>query len=158
MKFKRHLEIVKGRIDAVPLVNVAFLVLLFFLLTSSFVLQPGVSVETTQLPASTLFAGAPGQSAMMVTVTRDDMIFFNDERVDLVRLKTGLEDAARRFPGARVVLKSDQRVSYERLVQILDLIKSAGIQSVLLATRPLLNAPATPPIKPEAAPAATRTP
>ena len=158
MKFKRHLEIVKGRIDAVPLVNVAFLVLLFFLLTSSFVLQPGVSVETTQLPVSTLFAGAPGQSAMMVTVTRDDMIFFNDERVDLVRLQIGLEDAARRFPNVRVVLKSDQRVSYERLMQILDLIKSAGIQNVLLATRPLLNAPATPPIKPEAAPATPRTP
>jgi len=158
MKFKRHLEIVKGRMDAVPLVNVALLVLLFFLLSSSFVLQPGVNVETTQLPPSTLFAGVPGQSAMMITVTRDDMIFFKDERMDLVRLKEGLEDAVRRFPGVRVVLKSDERVSYQRLVQILDLIKSAGIQNVLLATRPLLNAPATPPIKPEAAPAATRTP
>jgi biopolymer transport protein ExbD len=158
MKFKRHLEIVKGRIDAVPLVNVALLVLLFFLLSSSFVLQPGVNVELTQLPVSTLYAGAPGQAALMITATRDDMIFFNDERMDLNKLKTSLEASARKFPGLRVVLKSDQRVSYERLVQIMDLIKSAGIQHVLLATRPVLKTPATPPLKADMPAASAKSP
>jgi biopolymer transport protein ExbD len=147
MKFKRHLEIVKGRVDAVPLVNVALLVLVFFLLSSSFVLQPGINVEMAQLPAATLSAGAPGQGAIMITVTRDDLIFFNDERTDLVKLKAGLEAAVRKFPGLRFVVKADQRVSYERLVQILDIAKATGIQNVLMATRPVLNAPAMPPLK-----------
>jgi biopolymer transport protein ExbD len=147
MKFKRHLEIVKGRIDAVPLVNVTLLVLMFFLLGSAFVLQPGVNVEMLNLPLSTLNVGAPAQGALMVTVTRDDLIFFNDERTDLAKLKASLEKSTQRFPGIRLVVKADQRVSYERLVQILDLVKAAGIQYVLLATRPLLNEPATPPIK-----------
>ena len=150
MKFKRHLEIVKGRIDAVPLVNVVLLVLMFFLLGSAFVLQPGVNVNMLSLPLSTLNVGAPAQGALMITVTRDDLIFFNDERTDLAKLKAGLEKDAQRFPGIRLVVKADQRVSYERLVQILDLVKAAGIQHVLLATRPLLNQPATPPIKPPA--------
>ena len=150
MKFKRHLEIVKGRIDAVPLVNVVLLVLMFFLLGSAFVLQPGVNVNMLSLPLSTLNVGTPAQGALMITVTRDDLIFFNDERTDLVKLKESLEKSAQRFPGIRLVVKADQRVSYERLVQILDLVKAAGIQHVLLATRPLLNQPATPPIKPPA--------
>ncbi|MBM3888413.1 MAG: biopolymer transporter ExbD [Verrucomicrobia bacterium] len=148
MKFKRHLEIVKGRIDAVPLVNVALLVLMFFLLGSAFVLQPGVNVNMLSLPLSTINVGSPAQGALMITVTRDDLIFFSDERTDLAKLKDGLEKSAQRFPGIRLVVKADQRVSYERLVQILDLVKAAGIQHVLLATRPLLNQPATPPIKP----------
>ena len=152
MKFKRNLKIVEGHIGAVPLVNVALLAGLFFMFSSSYVLQPGVNVEMLDLPVSTLVAGAPEHNAVMVTITRDDLIFFNDERVDLEKLKTGLEETARRFPGIRLVLKSDQRVSYERLVQLLDLAKAAGVQHVLLATRPLLNQPATPPIKPQPAP------
>ncbi|MCX6897934.1 MAG: biopolymer transporter ExbD [Verrucomicrobia bacterium] len=151
MKFKRNLQIVEGRIGAVPLVNVALLAGLFFMLSSSYVLQPGVNVEMLDLPVSTLVAGAPEHNAVMVTITRDDLIFYNDERVDLEKLKTGLEETARRFPGIRVVLKSDQRVSYERLVQILDLTKAAGVHHVLLATRPLLNQPATPPLKSQSA-------
>ena len=147
MKFKRHLEIVKGRIDAVPLVNLALLVLMFFLLGSAYVLQPGVSVDMLSLPLSTLNVGAPAQGGLMITVTRDDLIFFNDERTDLTKLKSSLESSAQRFPGIRLVVKADQRVSYERLVQIFDLVKVSGIQHVLLATRPLLNQPATPPIK-----------
>ncbi len=153
MKFKRNLQIVEGRIGAVPLVNIALLAGLFFMFSSSYVLQPGVNVEMLDLPVSTLVAGAPEHNAVMITITRDDLIFFNDERVDLEKLKTGLEETARRFPGIRLVLKSDQRVSYERLVQLLDLAKAAGVRHVLLATRPLLNQPATPPIKPQPVPA-----
>ena len=141
---------------AVPLVNVALLAGLFFMLSSSYVLQPGVNVEMLNLPVSTLVAGAPEHNAVMVTITRDDLIFFDDERVNLEKLKTGLEETARRYPGIRLVLKSDQRVSYERLVQLLDLAKAAGVQHVLLATRPLLNQPATPPLKPQ--PAASAQP
>ena len=155
MRFKRNLQIVEGRIGAVPLVNVALLAGLFFMLSSSYVFQPGINMEMLNLPVSTMVAGAPEHNAVMVTVTRDDLLFFNDERVDLEKLKAGLEETARRFPGIRVVIKSDQRVSYERLVQILDLAKSAGVHHVLLATRPLLNQPATPPLR---APSATPTP
>jgi biopolymer transport protein ExbD len=154
MKFKRNLKIVEGRIGVVPLVNVAVLTGMFFMLGSSYVLQPGVNVEMLDLPVSTLVAGAPEHNAVMVTITRDDLIFFNDERVDLEKLKAGLEETTRRFPGIRLVVKSDQRVSYERLVQLLDLAKAAGVRHVLLATRPLLNQPATPPFKSQpAAPA-----
>ena len=41
MKFKRHLEIVKGRIDPAPMVDIVFLLLIFLVLSSPFVLQPG---------------------------------------------------------------------------------------------------------------------
>lgn len=158
MRFKRNLQIVEGRIGAVPLVNVALLAGLFFMISSSYVLQPGVNVEMLNLPVSTQVAGAPEYNAVMVTITRDDLIFFNDERVDLERLKNGLEEIVRRFPGIRVVLKSDQRVSYERLMQILDLAKAAGVHHVLLATRPLLNQPATPQLRPRPATVPTTQP
>jgi biopolymer transport protein ExbD len=151
MRFKRNLQIVEGCIGAVPLVNVALLAGLFFMLSSSYVFQPGINVEMLNLPVSTRVAGAPDHNAVMVTVSRDDLIFFNDERVDLAKLKAGLEETARRFPGVRVVVKSDQRVSYERLMHILDLAKTAGVHHVLLATRPLLNQPATPPLRAPAA-------
>ncbi len=86
MTFRTHCQISKGLVDAAPLVNVVFLLLLFFVLNSSFVMVPGVKVD---LAASGMGLEHSFPS-LVVTAARDDLLFFNDQPVTMDKLEQTL--------------------------------------------------------------------
>src|SRR5271165_7110656 len=97
----RRLQPLRGTIDLAPIVTVVLLLLCFFLLSSSFVLQPGIKVEP---PRSAFSVGTPA-SRLIVAVTlppqqwdadgkpikREPILYFNDQIVTLDGLRTDLE-------------------------------------------------------------------
>ena len=141
MTFATHVELAKGRIDAAPMVNVVFLLLIFFVLSSSFVLQPGIKVD---LPSSSV--KTPGAfQGLVVTVTRNDALFFNEERTSLEGLQKSLQEAAARGTGPQeLVIKADRQVPHGTVVQIMSLAIEAGIPSINIATRPEVPATGAP--------------
>ena len=52
-RFKRHIELEHGRLDLAPLIDVVFLLLIFFMLTSSFVIQPSITINLPKAVTST---------------------------------------------------------------------------------------------------------
>ena len=77
MKFKRRVKIEKGMVDLTPLVNVFFLLFIFFLFTSSFIFQPGIKVSLPKAITSEVIQ----QEAVVVTVTKDGRIYLNDREI-----------------------------------------------------------------------------
>ena len=71
MKFKRRLKIEKGMIDLTPMVNVFFLLFIFFLFTSSFIFQPGIRVSLPKAVTSEVVE----QDNVALTITKDDKLF-----------------------------------------------------------------------------------
>ena len=138
MTFKTYSDIAKGRIDAAPMVDVVFLLLIFFILSSSFVLQPGIKVD---LQPSTARSFSPFQG-LVVTVTRENLLFFNEQRTTLEGLAKSLQAAGQRGRNQELVIKADKQVPHGTVVQVMSMAIEAGIPSINIATRPEVPLPA----------------
>lgn len=139
MRFRVQVEPARGRIDPAPMVDVVFLLLIFFVLSSSFVLQPAIKVNLPASPVKT-----PGTfRGHVVTVTRENLLFFNDQRITM----EGLQKALRAAGGPRIselIIKADKQVPHGTVVQIMSLAVEAGIPVVNIATRPEMPLDPTP--------------
>ena len=122
--------------EPTALLNAIVLVGAAFLVTAHFILQPGVTVE---LPEAPFHEGAP-YGALVVTLSQEGFVFFNDERMALDDLRAAFLQARHDQPAASLLIEADARVSAGTLVSLYNMARAAGIQLVLIASR--LPAPA----------------
>jgi biopolymer transport protein ExbD len=132
MKFERHLEIVKGRLDMTPLIDVVLLLLLFFILASSYVLQPGIRVE---LPLGGKISPLPGKQYIL-TLTSSGLLFFGDQMLEWADLPESLEEGRESGEERSLLIRADGRVTYEQLARIMEIARQSGFRSITWATRP----------------------
>ena len=138
MRFQTNCKVAKGPIDPAPLVNVVFLLLIFLVLSSPLVLQPGIGM--VDLPPSNTPPTASFQG-LVVTVTRDNLIFFNNQLTTVEDLNKALHIAASQFPRQELIIKADRQVPHGTVVRIMGLALDAGITAVNWATRPEIPPP-----------------
>jgi biopolymer transport protein ExbD len=140
MTFRTHCQISKGLIDAAPLVNVVFLLLLFFVLNSSFVMVPGVRVSLSEVdfPVITSF------QTLVVTVPQDGLLFFNDQPVSIDKLEQALREAVQQGRGHELIIKAGEQVSNGTEMEIMSAAHRAGITTINMAARPATSAAGTP--------------
>ncbi|HUJ10159.1 MAG TPA: biopolymer transporter ExbD [Verrucomicrobiae bacterium] len=141
MTFKTHCQISKGLVDPAPLVDVVFLLLLFFILSSPFVMQSGFGVimPTTPVPTRSSFP------SLVLTVTRDNLLFFNNQPVTLENFGQALREAIQQKNSHELIIKADRAVSFGTIVQIRSIAIKAGITSVNEAARAEASLPGATP-------------
>ena len=127
MKFKQNLQLETCVIDMVPLVNCVFLLLLFFLLTSNFVSQPGIKINLPKAVTSEVVQ----ENTIVITITSDNRFYLNEMPVTLLELKSKLEKASIAEP---VLIKADRDVTLSKVVNIWDFCRALGIKQVNIAT------------------------
>jgi biopolymer transport protein ExbD len=146
----RRLQPLRGLIDLTPAVNVILLLLCFFLLGSSFVLQSGIKVDP---PRSAISVGTPA-SRLIVAVTlspqqfddkgaplkREPIIYFNDQIVTLDGLRVALDKLPSGLATPSLVVKADKEVPLDLLTGVIDV---AHRFPVVIATQPA-SGPASP--------------
>ncbi len=131
MKFsrlKRRTEIKKGQLDIAPLIDVVFQLLIFFMLTSNFVFQPGIKVS---LPRA-LTGEVLNSESVIVTVTGQDLLFLGDKPITIQDLTATLKEAAQE--NKTLLLKADTNASLGRVVELWDLCREIGIPQINIAT------------------------
>ena len=133
MTFKTHCQMSKGMVDPAPLVNVVFLLLLFFVLNSSLVMQSGFGVS---LPASGNTPMTGNFQTLVVTAARDDLLYFNDQPVPIEKLEQTLREAVQRTRVHELIIRTDKQVSYGKVAEIQSAAFRAGIVTVNQAARP----------------------
>jgi biopolymer transport protein ExbD len=113
-----------------PLLDVVFLLIFFLLLSSNFVLQPGISVS---LPFSR-FTLEPQLDQQIISITGGAVpaIYFRDQKIALDQLGP-LLDAAKR-EGRSIIIRADRSTPYETVVAVTNAALEHGIPSVSLAT------------------------
>jgi biopolymer transport protein ExbD len=135
VKFKRHYTLTKGRpFDQVPLIDVLFNLMMYFLLTSSFIMQPGLKVKLPE--AKTTEQGVP--QPVLVSVLQNNTVFYKDRQVTIPELETLLiaDGKKSRFV---LVVKGDQAASCGLVVKVLDIARLAGAEKLVIATSPELQ-------------------
>jgi biopolymer transport protein ExbD len=140
MTFRTYTRIVEGRIDPAPMVDVVFLLLIFIILSSPFVLQTGQKVDLVKDPRPTDFSF----QTLVVTVSRDNLLFFNGQPTTLDSLRQSLTREARFDRKAELIIKADRQVTHEMVIKIMSMAFEAGISQVNLATRPEVPAAGPP--------------
>ena len=133
VKFKRHHKLTNGELDMAPLIDCVLLLMIYFMLTSSFIMQPGLKIKLPE--AKTTEQGVP--QPVLVSVTQRNIIYFQDRQVTIPELE-GLLAAEGKKGKFALVVKGDQTASHGLVVKVLDIARLAGAEKLIIATSPEL--------------------
>jgi len=133
MRFRgRRMELEHGlkQIDIAPLIDVVFQLLIFFMLTSSFIMQPGIKVNLPR--AATSEVVKPQNAEIMVT--GEGIIYLDAKVVTMDELRGFFKQSAKRNSSASILIKADRRASLGRVVEIWDMARELGVSQINIAT------------------------
>jgi biopolymer transport protein ExbD len=119
-------------INVTSLIDVMFILVLFFTVSTTFVNQPAMNLELPQA----VHSQATRQPAIIVYVDENGAVTLNDQPIDIALLEQSLVAQISRSDDKAVVLKADSRVSHGTVVHVLDIIKGAGAAKLTIATQP----------------------
>lgn len=121
---KRPLEL-----NIAPLIDMIFILLIFFMVTTSFVRETGVEVHRPV--AST--AATHEKSGILIGVTKDNRVFIDNREVDIRAVRAHVERALAENPESGVIIVADKESNTGAIIQIMDGCKIAGAESVAVA-------------------------
>lgn len=112
-----------------PLIDMVFILLIFFVVTTNFNRQTGVDV--TKPKAQT--AVSQGQKTLLVGITREGTIHVHGRQISIDRLKTLIGQETAKRPDLTVVIIADQEAAIGKAVQVMDQCALSGAQKVSIA-------------------------
>jgi len=120
----------KIQLNITSLIDVVLLLLIFFMLTTSFTEQPGMKLDLPETESSTNEEVSPFE----IQVSDTEQIFFNGEEISLEDLAIKLVELKNDTDNS-VVLKADKTASHGAVVAIMDLVKDKGFKKLVIATK-----------------------
>lgn len=120
-------------VDLTPMIDVVFQLILFFLVSTTFAVLPGIGIN---LPESTT-AQNTEIGGITITATESGKLFFNDEKVTYKTLETRLasfDTEGKKKDEYPVTLEADDKVTNGTIVHIFDILRASGFVSVNLRT------------------------
>ncbi len=128
MKFKRRTILEKGQLDIAPLIDVIFLLLIFFMLTSSFVFQPGIKVNLPKAVTGEIIQ----QENLIVVIDKNSNILIKDRQMTEDELRSRFHLAAKK--NQPILLRADRSASLGAVVRIWDLCRQENVNKINIAT------------------------
>lgn len=130
MRFKRHVELEHGlrQIDITPLIDMVFQLLIFFMLTSSFIIQSGIKVN---LPKA-VSAEPQREANVIITISRENVLYLDKKVLTNRELKEVLSRAQK--DNIPVLIMADQYANLGRVVEVWDMARDSGVKEVSIAT------------------------
>ncbi|MFH1414793.1 MAG: biopolymer transporter ExbD [Elusimicrobiota bacterium] len=113
-----------------PMADVVFLLLIFFMLTSSFVLEPGINVD---LPRAVTAEDQIRQKHVL-TITRDRSLLLDQDVVSFATLPRVLEDTFAGEGTKLLIIRADRNVPHGLVVKALDISRQSGVTELAIAT------------------------
>jgi biopolymer transport protein ExbD len=120
----------QAEIQMTPLIDMVFILLIFFVVTTSFVSETGLDIQRPQSSSSETLP----RENIPVAIGADGRITVDGQRVGLLSIRPFLQKRLRLQPGLAVVLVADKAIAVDRVVRVMDEIRAAGISEVALAT------------------------
>ena len=131
MRF-RKLQDEETRLSIAPLIDVVFLLLIFFMVTSHFDVASGVRI---QLPKVVKKIYTERSNKVTLTIDKSGNIYFEGKKMDLETLGKTLKDLSLKKGPFHLVLHADKDVKHGRVVEVMDIAKTNGVHSIIIAAR-----------------------
>ena len=129
MKFERTKKPLSA-FSLSSLTDIVFLLLIFFLLTSQFVVQTGVKVK---LPASKMNEQSI-PTKMIVSLTEDGKVYVGSEEVELNSLPVKLDELKNQANEEHLIIRADKSVNIDLVIKVIDAAKSVDVNSFTIET------------------------
>ena len=113
-----------------PLIDVVFLVVIFFMLNTSLAINPAIQVD---LPGA-YTSRAVLEDEIVVTLSGNGDIYIGKALVHLERFPADLKKEMVRLKNNRMILRADEKLPYRNLIEIMDLARLSGIEAISLVT------------------------
>jgi biopolymer transport protein ExbD len=135
MKIARRFQEESDSIPMTPLIDIVFLTLVFFMVTTAYgALENEIDIA---LPTAASAAESErAQGEIIVNIRADGAIVVNEREMDVQELEGVLRRVAEYFPGGAVILRADGALAYRRLVDVMDVCRKADIQNISFAVLP----------------------
>jgi biopolymer transport protein ExbD len=121
----------RGFLTGTIFLDTALLMSAFVLATSPFVLKSGIALD---LPVASQTSGIRFND-MVLKITREGLLFFNDEQVALNDLEPAFRTAIEKRPGIALILEADRSISQPTIATVYDAAATAGFRQVFIATQ-----------------------
>ena len=128
-KVRRRKPDEEGDINITPMLDIVFIMLIFFIVTTSFVKEPGVNVMKPFAET----AATKERGNILIAVRENDEIWMNKNRVELKGIQQMVEAARAENPESSAIIMADQRASTGMVIDLMDQVRSGGVTSIALA-------------------------
>lgn len=130
MNFSRARR-VEPVVDVTPLIDIIFQLVLFFMVSTTFVTAPGIEVDLPRSSADTILRE---QDDLSIWIAADGAVYVDDRPVDFAGLTAAMDKAASKNPGTLIMLKADRDVGHGRVVAVMDAARNRGLTQLAIAT------------------------
>jgi len=120
----------EAQIDLTPMLDVVFIMLIFFIVTASFIKEAGVEVNRPEASTS----NPKDNVNILIAITGDDQVWMDGRRVDVRAVRANVERMHAENPKGAVVIQADNTSTTQTVVKVLDAYREAGVMDVSLAT------------------------
>lgn len=117
-------------INITSMIDVIFLLLIFFLVTATFSEQPALRIDLPRASAS----GVSRREETVLAVTREGNFFLDQKPVERAQLAEVLAESALRQAEPTLVLKADRQVAYGLIVELMDISRRVGLEKIVALT------------------------
>ena len=124
---------VNSNINVTPIVDVMLVLLIIFMVITP-MLQKGVSVDLAKTNNPIQMQDADKEDALLVAVQRDGTVFFGTDKISPDQLTNKMKERLANRTDKRVFIKADARAKYGNVVEVVDNVRSAGVDQLGLLT------------------------
>jgi biopolymer transport protein ExbD len=130
MEFERRKRI-STHLNIAPLIDVVFLLLVFFMLSSHFLRQPGIKIS---LPAASS-AQQHAAEDIVILISENNRLYLNENPVTLEALSGALKSVIAQSEGREVIVKADEKIDLGLAVRVMDIARGAQAEKLVISTR-----------------------
>ena len=132
MQLRPHKRRSSVVINVTSLVDILFNLLMFFMVSTSFISSPALKLELPKAKHGEVVQQRP----LVVYIDQAGRIYLNDEPTDLSLLAAALSAKLGSADDKSVVLKADSRITHGMVVEVMDAIRGAGATRLVVSTQP----------------------
>lgn len=136
MRFQKERKRDSSLLDITPLVDTVFNLLIFFALSLNFISTPGIRVN---LPKSVAQEIARERKDLRVVIAVTGALYLNEKQTDAQALAEQFRRSAEADRETQILIQADQGVTHGKVVEVMDLARSAGLYRLAIVTQPKGN-------------------
>lgn len=121
----------EANVDITPMLDVVFIMLIFFIVTATFTKESGIDINPPQAATATV----QEKANILVAIDENNKVWINRRQVDVRALRPNIERLHAENPKGSVVIQADKNSTNERLVQVMDASRQAGVFEIALAAK-----------------------
>ena len=129
--FQNLVDEEEAAIDMTPMLDVVFIMLIFFIVTASFVKEAGIDVNRPE--AAT--AVKKDRANILIAISDKGEIWINKRRIDVRAVQANIERLRAENPQGSVVIQADKKATTETLIKVMDASRAAGVYDVSIVAQ-----------------------